>query len=237
MRLIACAWAQLGVLCEQPYVDVLVELTNIEIRSGRSSIIAIDQQGLLSQSAGRGVVAANPLSCMHWSRRFEYPWALDALRIKTTDRVLEVGPGTSPFKWLLARASEHVATIDTEHCDERQDMLRLGLFVDAWVGDARRLPYADESFDKIVSISVIEHTDARLCLKEMARALRPGGRLVVTVDIASDPTEDFPLGLEDAAAILSEYGTALPSFPSDVLTASAGKTDLRVLCFAVEKQK
>jgi SAM-dependent methyltransferase len=43
-----------------------------------------------------------------------------------------------------------------------------------------RLPYADESFDVIVSNEVIEHVaDDRAAVAEMVRALRPGGRLVV----------------------------------------------------------
>lgn len=48
------------------------------------------------------------------------------------------------------------------------------------VADAERLPYADEAFDVILSHEVIEHVpDDRAAAEEMARVLRPGGRIVL----------------------------------------------------------
>jgi SAM-dependent methyltransferase len=49
-------------------------------------------------------------------------------------------------------------------------------------GDVRRLPYHDGSFDLVLSGHVIEHLpDPVEALREMARVLRPGGRLVLCV--------------------------------------------------------
>src|SRR3984957_18492412 len=48
--------------------------------------------------------------------------------------------------------------------------------------DSRRLPFADESFDRVVSGDVIEHLcyeDGIRMLKEIRRVLRPGGFMVV----------------------------------------------------------
>jgi SAM-dependent methyltransferase len=47
---------------------------------------------------------------------------------------------------------------------------------------AQTLPFADESFDCVTCIEVLEHipeTDRRAALAEMRRVLRPGGRLVL----------------------------------------------------------
>jgi SAM-dependent methyltransferase len=45
---------------------------------------------------------------------------------------------------------------------------------------AERLPYADESFDLVVSVTALEFMrDPRVALEEMHRVLVPGGRLVV----------------------------------------------------------
>lgn len=53
--------------------------------------------------------------------------------------------------------------------------------------DALRLPFRDASFDLVVSFDVIEHVDdpARFAA-EMARVLRPGGRLLIYTPSARD---------------------------------------------------
>ncbi len=49
-------------------------------------------------------------------------------------------------------------------------------------GDARRLPFPDDSFDKIVASEVLEHIpDDMTAMSELLRVLKPGGRLAVTV--------------------------------------------------------
>ncbi|WP_106237237.1 class I SAM-dependent methyltransferase [Allonocardiopsis opalescens] len=50
-------------------------------------------------------------------------------------------------------------------------------------GDALRLPFADASFDRVLSICAIEHfDDGPAALSEMARVLAPGGELVMSAD-------------------------------------------------------
>ena len=49
-------------------------------------------------------------------------------------------------------------------------------------GDARRLPFADGSFDRIIAAEILEHIDDDgAVMAELARVLRPGGVLAVTV--------------------------------------------------------
>lgn len=54
------------------------------------------------------------------------------------------------------------------------------------VADARFLPFAEGVFDLIVSDSTLDHFEDRrsihVALRELARVLRPGGTLVVTLD-------------------------------------------------------
>jgi ubiquinone/menaquinone biosynthesis C-methylase UbiE len=50
-------------------------------------------------------------------------------------------------------------------------------------GDALNLPFADASFDRVMSICAIEHfDDGAKALDEMARVLAPGGELVMSAD-------------------------------------------------------
>ena len=58
------------------------------------------------------------------------------------------------------------------------------------LGDALRLPFADGSFDRVMSICAIEHfDDGPLALSEMARVLAPGGELVMSADTLSRAAE------------------------------------------------
>ena len=52
----------------------------------------------------------------------------------------------------------------------------------AVVADATALPYADASFDRIIAAEVLEHIDDdERAIAELARVLRPGGTIAVTV--------------------------------------------------------
>jgi ubiquinone/menaquinone biosynthesis C-methylase UbiE len=54
-------------------------------------------------------------------------------------------------------------------------------------GDARSLPYPDASFDAAYLVAVLgEIPDQDAALRELARVLRPGGRLVVG-ELFGDP--------------------------------------------------
>lgn len=49
-------------------------------------------------------------------------------------------------------------------------------------GDALKLPFPDESFDRVIAAEVLEHiADDATAMSELARVLKPGGRMAVTV--------------------------------------------------------
>lgn len=57
--------------------------------------------------------------------------------------------------------------------------------------DVRRLPFAGESFDTIISNSTLDHfaapEDITSSLRELRRVLRPGGHLLLTLDNRANP--------------------------------------------------
>lgn len=60
--------------------------------------------------------------------------------------------------------------------------------------DARTLDYADNTFDVVLSISVIEHvsgSDDSRVMKELWRVVKPGGLLILTFPVKKEYDEEF----------------------------------------------
>jgi ubiquinone/menaquinone biosynthesis C-methylase UbiE len=49
------------------------------------------------------------------------------------------------------------------------------------VGSVESIPFADESFDVVLALGVLEYVDAERALSEIRRVLRPDGRLLVSM--------------------------------------------------------
>jgi SAM-dependent methyltransferase len=98
-------------------------------------------------------------------------------------RVLEVGCGPGE---LAARIAEELgADVVAFDTSERMVDLARQRGVEAHVGDVQHLPAADGEFDCAVAAWMLYHvSDVERALAELARVLRPGGRLVaVTNDL------------------------------------------------------
>ena len=92
--------------------------------------------------------------------------------------VLDFGAGRCAMSQRLIRlgAFEEVVAADIVAYDDPPEGVR---FVRADLNEA--LPFADESFDLIVAIEIIEHLEnARATCREFARLMRPRGRVVMT---------------------------------------------------------
>ena len=110
------------------------------------------------------------------------------------ERVLEVGPGTGYYsldvaEWVAPGGWLDVFDLQQEMLDHtmRRARERGVENITATQGDARRLPYPDAVFDAAHLTAVLgEIPDQDAALRELARVLKAGGRLVVG-ELFGDP--------------------------------------------------
>ncbi len=140
--------------------------------------------------------------------------AFDAVREIEPRRVLEVGCGEGEFSERLVRELDaELVALDQS---PRMAELAGARGLDARVGDVQELPFADEEFDVAVAAWMLYHVpQLDRALGELARVLRPGGRLVAITNREDHLGEMFglvgierwelPFGAENGAELLAPY--------------------------------
>jgi ubiquinone/menaquinone biosynthesis C-methylase UbiE len=98
-------------------------------------------------------------------------------------RVLDVGCGDGALACAAASRRADVTGIDPDLAmlvAARSRAARVGVHVAFLEGRVEQLPFPDTSLDVVVSVTVLCFVpDAAAAVREMARVLRPGGRLVL----------------------------------------------------------
>lgn len=96
-------------------------------------------------------------------------------------RVLEVGCGWGELaEWVARETGADVVAVDLS---PRMVELARERGVDARIGDVQELPFDDDAFDVAIAAWMLYHVpDLDRALAELARVLRPGGRLVAATN-------------------------------------------------------
>ncbi len=133
------------------------------------------------------------------TRAFEYPWAFLTAQPRPGQRLLEIGGALSGLQFVLARTGATVVNVDPLVPYGGEDSYGADpLSLHRWLNEVHgtdvvllattveeaALPPA--SFDTVFCISTIEHLRpeaVETILREATRALRPGGRFLLTVDL------------------------------------------------------
>jgi SAM-dependent methyltransferase len=126
-----------------------------------------------------------------------------AHELESGARVLDAGAGEAPYRELFGHC-EYVTTDWTESVHPRARSADV-------IASLDDLPIADGSFDAVVCTQVLEHVkDPGRVLSELARVLRPGGRLCLTVPLAwplhEEPFDFFRYTPHSLAVLLGAAG-------------------------------
>ncbi len=141
------------------------------------------------------------------ARMWEYPFALISAELQPGMRCADIGCGMTAFTiYLMKIAKCETVGVDPDifesgihykgHGVSQEFIRKTGLEIVQCGIESIDLP--SNTFDRIFCLSVIEHIQpeiARRGIQEIARILKPGGRLVITVDVNMHSEISRPFGL------------------------------------------
>jgi len=151
---------------------------------------------------------------------------IEVAELRSGEAVLEVGCGSGVLaRWLARRTAgrNQITGVDINpyllreaNALARQEDLEGAIeFRD---GNAESLPFADNSFEVVMSVTVIEETDADRMLAEMVRVTKPGGRVAVisrALDLASPMNLPLSASLKAKVEAPGFFGEVSPQGCAD----------------------
>ena len=115
------------------------------------------------------------------------------LGVRPGDRLLDLGCGFGRHAFEAARRGARVVACDMSDAELKEVRATFGAMAEAGQvaeegctgavnGDAVHLPFTDAAFDRVIASEVMEHIpNDSGAMHELARVLRPGGTIAVTV--------------------------------------------------------
>lgn len=168
-----------------------------------------------------------------WSRPFEYRWASQWLN--PNDDVLDAGAGgPHPLKYHIADICQSCCAMDNvDIAAESEPRDNMSYLQHDMLSSPYPLP--DESFDKVVCVSVLEHLPAdgiATVLSEFARVLKDGGLAVITMDVPRVTVDDW-VNLVGESSL--NFVVPPPPVPENVLVGNGHAAGLTILCSLLRK--
>jgi hypothetical protein len=159
----------------------------------------------------------------HAPRLWEYPVVAHLVddRLPPGSRLIDVGAGVTPLAPFLSSRGYVVDTVDPSPIARQWppqpdwnewdflDYGAVGLAHRSWNCALDEVP-PTPPFDGVYSVSVIEHLPAsvrRSLLADMARRTRPGGLVILTIDLVRGTDDLWNLNLGEVVEARSDHGT------------------------------
>jgi len=214
----------------------------------RAYRVITDQLREIDDATGHRLVGGVPLS-RHWSRRFEYPWALLTTGLHRRDaaprRVADYGAGLNPVQFYLAERLHTVHSFDRDmNVVERLNSLSpeiAGGRILAFHQDLINLRLR-EKYDYAFCISVLEHIGdigkMRKAVDAVCRSLKAGGTALFTWDVSDG---DRHLTWKEFKDLTRNLGVEAPRRGRNVLRSDDTEEGrlmgegLTVFCLALRK--
>ena len=134
---------------------------------------------------------------MNYVRIIELPLTLELLGLKKNESILDISSPKLLSLYLAVNGFDKITISDLldyfiEDFKQLSDEFGISPKLEAF--DATNIPYEDNSFDKVFSVSVLEHIpdlgDIEV-VKEVSRVLKPGGTFVMTLPAYKDYLEEW----------------------------------------------
>jgi len=144
--------------------------------------------------------------------------------------VLDIGTGPGVLLVELAKVRPDLSLTGVDLSADmiataERNLMPLGGRATARVGDVTSLPFADDSFDLIISSLSLHHwDDPESAAPELARVLRPGGRVYIY---------DFPFAPFDQLAGAARTQSVLIARPPERTPIRTGVAFLRCVRYAM----
>ena len=127
--------------------------------------------------------------------RFDHMDVVGFSRARPGDTVVEVGAGTGNFLTLFRDVAARLVAVDLTPAmlleARRHGVLHL------LAGDGRRLPLRSGSVDLVTSAQALHHVQNPIAVvKEMRRVARPGGRVLLVDQVATERFEEAAMMTE-----------------------------------------
>lgn len=160
---------------------------------------------------------------IHWSQKWEYPWAIKQLQeagAKPGDTVFDIGSGISVFPEILSRLGFNVIATDYHNNIRKVDGVEIRI-VDGFMKPTEKHQF-------VTCISVIEHVfrgrggSEQLCLffDNLFQRIEPGGCLILTMDRYSGARNDvWEMSPEFFDELTNHMRVTVPTIPADILNS------------------